>query len=144
VRSRLLRGEPDRNWILVFDHGDEVVETLVGFARDQGIRGGRLWGIGALEDAALGFYRRERKEYDRFGLEEEMELLSLHGNLSMTDQGPRVHAHVVVGRADGSAHGGHLFEAHVGPTLEAFVVESGELRREMDERFGLPLIRPEA
>jgi uncharacterized protein len=53
-----------------------------------------------------------------------------------------VHAHVVVGRADGSAHGGHLFEAHVGPTLEVFVVEAPqELRREVDEDFELPLLR---
>jgi predicted DNA-binding protein with PD1-like motif len=142
VRSRLLRAEPDRTWILVFGHGDAVVDTLVGFARDQSIRGGRLWGIGAFEDVSLGFYRRDRKDYDRFGLEGELEVLSLNGNLAVGDEGPRVHAHVVVGRADGSAHGGHLFEAHVGPTLEVFVVEAPqELRREVDEDFELPLLR---
>jgi predicted DNA-binding protein with PD1-like motif len=142
VRSKLLREEPDRTWILVFSHGEAVVETLLGFARDQAIRGGRLWGIGAFEDVSLGFYRRARKDYDRFGLEEELEVLSLNGNVAVGDEGPRVHAHVVVGRADGSARGGHLFEAHVGPTLEVFVVESPqELRRRRDEEFELPLLR---
>lgn len=142
MRSRLLRREPERAWILVFDTGDPVVETLVSFARDQGIRGARLEGIGALHDVSLGFYRGDRKDYERFALDEELELLSLIGNLSMADGEPRVHAHAVVSRAGGTALGGHLFEGHVGPTLEAFVTEVPvELRREMDEELGLPLLR---
>jgi predicted DNA-binding protein with PD1-like motif len=141
VRSRLLQERPERTWLLVFDRGDTLVEGLTALARDQGVSGARLWGIGALEQVELGFYRHERKDYDRFSLQEELELLALNGNLSVTDEGPRVHAHVVVGRSDGTAHGGHLFEARVGPTLEAFVVESSvEIRREMNEEFGLPLI----
>jgi uncharacterized protein len=142
VRSRLLREEPERTWLLVFQRGDAVVENLSTFARDQELSGGRLWGIGALEQVELGFYRYERKDYDRVSLQEELELLSLHGNLSVTDEGPRVHAHVVVGRGDWTARGGHVFEARVGPTLEVFVLESPvEIRRELDEEFGLPLIR---
>jgi predicted DNA-binding protein with PD1-like motif len=142
VNARVLRDEPDRTWILVFEHGDEVMEGLTAFAREGGIRGGRVWGIGALEDVVFGFYRSEKRDYDRSALTEELELLSLNGNITTTAKGPRTHVHVVVGRGDGTAHGGHLFEAHVGPTLEAFVVESpSEIRREMNERFGLPLIR---
>ena len=144
MRSRLLREEPDRTWLLVFDRGDKVVEELVAFAREHDIGGARLWGIGAFDHVELGFYRRERKDYGRFSFREELEVLSMGGNLSVTGEGPRVHAHVVVGREDGTAHGGHLFEAVVGPTLEVFVVEAAsELRREMDEDSGLPLIRLE-
>lgn len=142
MRSRLLHERPERTWLLVFDDGDAVVEILSLFARDHGLSGARLWGIGALDQVELGFYRHEQRDYDRFSLQEELELLALNGNLSVTDEGPRVHAHVVVGRSDGTAHGGHLFEARVGPTLEVFVVESPvEIRREMNEEFGLPLIR---
>ena len=142
VRSRLLRDSPERSWVLVFQHGDAVVEGLVGFAGRERISGARLWGIGAFEEVELGFYRKDRRDYERFGFREELEVLSLNGNLGVTEEGPRVHAHVVVGRSEGSAHGGHLFEARVGPTLEAFVVESPvELRRELDEEFGLPLLR---
>jgi predicted DNA-binding protein with PD1-like motif len=142
VRSKLLRDGPERTWVLVFERGDAVVDGLAGFARDQGVSGARLWGIGALEHVELGFYRHERKDYDRFSLQEELELLALNGNLSVTGEGPRVHAHVVVGRSDGGARGGHLCEARVGPTLEVFVVESEvEIRREMDDEFRLPLIR---
>jgi uncharacterized protein len=141
VKSRLLRGEPDRTWLLVFERGDSLVEGLVGFAREEAISGARIWGIGALEHTELGFYQAARKDYDRFSVSEDVELLSVNGNLGVTDEGPRVHAHVVVGRSDGSAFGGHLFEARVGATLEAFVVESPvEIRRQEDEATGLPLI----
>jgi len=57
------------------------------------------------------------------------------------ENGPKVHAHVVVGKADGTAHGGHLLEAHVWPTLEVTVTESPvHLRRKSDPETGLALI----
>lgn len=143
MRATKLRDEPDRTWLLVFDPGERVVEGLTSFAREHEVTGARLWGIGAFEEAELGFYRADRKDYDRFTFAEEMELLSLNGNLGVLDGAPRVHAHVVVGRAGGGAAGGHLFEALVGPTLEVFVVEAGmALERALDERTGLPLLRP--
>lgn len=52
-----------------------------------------------------------------------------------------MHAHVVVGKSDGSAHGGHLLEAYVRPTLEVVLVESpAHLRRRPDRDSGLALI----
>ena len=51
-------------------------------------------------------------------------MLSLLDNLALDQGKPKVHAHVVLGKADGSAHGGHLLEAHVRPTLEVTLIES--------------------
>ena len=117
------------------------MEALTAFTRDHGVRAARLHGIGAFEDAELGFLDRERREYDRFRVDQETEVLSLLGNVSVTDQGPRVHAHVTLGRPDGSAVGGHLFEAHVATTLELFVIRlGGELRRTHDEATGAALL----
>jgi predicted DNA-binding protein with PD1-like motif len=114
---------------------------LTGFARDQGIRAARLHGIGAFTDAVLGFFDIERKDYDRITVEEETEVLAFVGNLTLTDEGPRVHAHVSLSRRDGSALGGHLIEGRTGATLELFVLEvPGELHRSPDERTGLSLI----
>jgi predicted DNA-binding protein with PD1-like motif len=118
-----------------------VVDLLTGFAREQGIGAARLSGIGAFIQAELGFYDFDRKEYDRFRVEEETEVLALVGNLSVMDEGPRVHAHVTLGRRNGAAVGGHLFEGRVGATLELFVTESpDELRRAQDDAVGLPLL----
>src|SRR5919106_1187106 len=74
------------------------------------------------------------------GLREQVEVLSLLGNVAVHEGKPAVHAHVVVGKRDGTAHGGHLLEAHVRPTLEVIVVESPKhLYRERDDETGLPL-----
>ena len=48
---------------------------------------------------------------------------------------------MVVGKRDGSAHGGHLLEAHVRPTLEVILTDAPEpLRKRYDPESGLALI----
>ena len=67
-----------------------------------------------------------------------MEVLSLAGDIALGEDGePKVHAHVVVGKA----HGGHLLEAHVWPALEVVLVQPPhELRKRVDPETGLALI----
>jgi uncharacterized protein len=90
----------------------------------------------------LGYFDRERKDYRKIPIAEQVEVLVLAGDIALQDSRPRVHAHVVIGKADGTAHGGHLLEAHVWPTLELILIESPRhLQRKLDEETGLPLIR---
>jgi uncharacterized protein len=64
------------------------------------------------------------------------------GDLALNQGKPKLHAHAVLGRRDGSTVGGHLLEAHVRPTLEVLLTDSpGYLRRERDPASGLALIR---
>ena len=64
------------------------------------------------------------------------------GDVAQQDGEPKVHAHVVLGRSDGSTRGGHLLEAHVRPTLEVMLVESpAHLNKQHDPESGLALIR---
>ena len=56
-----------------------------------------------------------------------------------------MHAHVVLGRSNGSTLGGHIQEARVWPTLEVILSEEpAYLRRTIDETTGLALIDLEA
>src|SRR5208283_1766441 len=69
--------------------------------------------------AKLGWFNWETKKYDpACVLDEQVELFSLIGDIALRNGEPQVHAHVVVGRSDGTAHGGHLLEARVRPTCE--------------------------
>ena len=69
-------------------------------------------------------------------------MLSLIGDVAVKDGKPAVHAHVVVGRRDGSAHGGHLVEARVRPTCELVLTEAPvHLQKQIDPESGLALIR---
>jgi predicted DNA-binding protein with PD1-like motif len=131
-----------KTFALVLDTGDEVVAELTSFAKDKGLDASSLTAIGAFSGAKLGYFDMGRKEYEGIPVEEQVEVLSLVGDIAPKDDGePQVHAHVVVGRYDGTTRGGHLLEAHVRPTLEVVVTESPEhLQRRTDEETGLALI----
>jgi predicted DNA-binding protein with PD1-like motif len=131
-----------RTFAIVFGTGDEVASGLFAFANEHGVGGAYFTGIGALREVTLGYWDWEAKDYRRIPVREQVEVLSLAGNVALTPDGsPKVHAHVVVGKADGTAHGGHLLEGHVRPTLEVMLVESPRhLRRTHDPETGLALI----
>ena len=113
------------------------------FARGNEIGAAQLSAIGAFSDVVLGYFDWVKKEYTRIPVREQVEVLSLLGDVALDDGEPKVHAHVVVGRSDGTTLGGHLLEAHVRPTLEVILVESpGHLRKQIDRETGLALIRP--
>ena len=142
--KRLTSGEPATH-ALVFERGDEAMNGLRGFAREHGITAAHLSGIGAFSDVTLGYFDWESKEYERIRLDEQVEVVTLAGDVALKDDEPDVHAHVVVAKRDGTAHGGHLVEAHVRPTLEVILEESpAHLRKRSDPESGLALIDPEA
>jgi hypothetical protein len=89
----------------------------------------------------LGYFDRERRDYVKILLGEQVEVLSLAGDITLDEEGPTIHAHVVVGKRDGTAHGGHLLEAKVWPTLEVVLADAPRrLRRRRDPASGLALI----
>jgi predicted DNA-binding protein with PD1-like motif len=67
---------------------------------------------------------------------------ALIGHVTRESDGePNIHAHVVLGKANGDAVGGHLIEALARPTLEVILTESpAHLRRRKDPETGLALI----
>lgn len=142
MKSKVLNAGPERTVALVLDPGDEVVAILQRFAREHRLTASRFSAIGALEGAVLGYFDWERKDYDRIEVTEQVEVLSLNGDVALGPDGePKVHAHTVLGRRDGSTVGGHLLEARVRPTLEVLLVESpGHLRKRFDPDSGLALI----
>ncbi len=114
---------------------------LSGFAKENGLDAASLTAIGAFSDATLGYFDIESKEYEKIPIGEQVEVLSLVGDIALKEEEPQLHAHVVVGRRDGAAMGGHLLEAHVRPTLEVVLVESPEhLRKKTDPETGLALV----
>jgi predicted DNA-binding protein with PD1-like motif len=138
---RSVRIGDNGTYVLVCDKGDEVMEALAGFASELELSAAHFTAIGAFSDVTLGFFDPERKDYSRITIDEQVEALSLVGDITRENAKPRVHAHVVIGKRDGTAHGGHLLSARVWPTLEVVLVESpSHLRRKVDQETGLPLI----
>lgn len=131
-----------RTFALVFDTGDEAMAGLKQFAQEQQLSAAQFTAIGAFQRATLAYFDWETKQYQKIPIDEQVEVLSLAGDVSEESDGqPKVHAHVVVGRRDGSTRGGHLLEGYVRPTLEVILTESpAHLRRRHDPGSGLSLI----
>ena len=143
-RSRLLHEHAgQKTFALIFDAGDEAMRGLTEFARERGLSAAHFTAIGAFESATLGYFDWQKKDYRKNPVGEQVEVVSLIGDVTAGEKGgPKVHAHVVLGRADGSALAGHLLEGRVRPTLEVVLVESpAHLQRRHDEQSGLALIR---
>jgi hypothetical protein len=89
----------------------------------------------------VGYFDRDRRDYQPIPIGRQVEVLSLVGDIVGDGDDLKLHAHVVVGQSDGSAHGGHLMEAIVWPTLEVVITETPtHLRRRFDPKTGAALI----
>lgn len=140
MKSKLINESP-RTWAILFETGDEVVAGLSRFAEGQNLTAGHLSAIGAFSETTLGIFTFEELHYKKILLHEQVEVLSLVGDFVHKDGKPELQAHVVVGRCDGTAHGGHLLSAKVRPALEVVLTESPSyLKRETDASTGLALI----
>lgn len=134
-----------KTFMLVFEPGDEVVSGLTDFAKENDLDAASFTALGAFSDATLGYFDMEKKYYKKIPVEEQVEVLSLVGDIALFEGEPKPHPHVVVGLSDGMTRGGHLLEAHVRPILEVTITESpAHLKRETDPDTGLPLLSPGA
>jgi len=141
MKSKVLHADGARTIALVFESGEDPMQGLLDFAKRERLASGHFTAIGAFEDVTLGYFEWARKDYTRIPIREQVEVLSLVGDVALERNTPRIHAHVVVGKPDGTAHGGHLLEARVRPTLEVILVQPpGHLTRRFDPRSKLALI----
>ena len=141
MRTKLLNENGERIFAVIFETGDDPVAGLTRFADEQKLGASAFTAIGAFSEATLGYFDWEKKGYERIPVKDQVEVLALVGDVALQDGKPKLHAHVVLGRRDGSACGGHLLAARVRPTLEVIVTESPvHLRRKHDPVTGLALI----
>ena len=142
MRAKILDETGERTWALVFDTGEEPVSLLTRFAEEHKIAAARFTALGAFSEVVVAYFDWEKKDYVRHPIREQVEVLALIGDVALAEGKPKIHAHVVLGKRDATAHGGHLMEARVRPTLEVVLTESpAHLARRHDAQSGLALIR---
>ena len=141
MRSKLLNADPPITYAVVLDTGDEVIGELGKFVREQEVEAASLTAIGAFSRAVIGYFEWETKQYKKIPVGEQVEVLSLLGDVAVGGEGPTLHLHAVLGKADGTVVGGHLIEAHVRPTLEVILIQPPSyLCKRKDPETGLALI----
>ncbi len=119
--------------------GAELYEGLTKIVQKENIRLGRISAIGATTHAVVAYYDQNTKKYNPIEFPGGMEILNLHGNISMRDGKPFVHVHILLGDAQGRVFGGHLLPGTKLFACEVFIdeFEGDELVRVHDERTGL-------
>jgi uncharacterized protein len=130
-------------FVLRLEQGDDILMTLKQFAEAKRVRAAFFEGIGSLYKARLGHYDfKDTKTYKYETFEEDLEILSLSGNVSIMNQKALPHAHATLGRRDFSVIGGHLEEGSLANMVELSLAKlPGKLEKARDSSIGLNLLQ---
>jgi len=122
LRARLIarNSSGEKTYAVIFAKGDEILSGLTEFAEREKLAVGYFAALGALSSARFGWFDRARKAYRDIPINEQVELISLIGDVGLVNGAPQIHAHGAVGFPDGQVRGGHLLQAIAWPTLELF------------------------
>jgi predicted DNA-binding protein with PD1-like motif len=146
MQVKLLKDTPEEKvYVVVFLKGDEVLSGLTDFALQYKVGDAHFTGIGAISSATTAWLDLEHKMYHPTVTSEQVEVLSLVGDIASFNGKPVVHMHAVLGHKDGSTTGGHVWEMHVNPTIEVFLTANATpLNKRADPDSGIKLIDPAA
>ena len=141
MKAKVVEDADVVTYVVVCDPGDEAVSALTQFARSEQLEASQVTAVGGFEAATVGWFDRAARQFRRIPVDEQCEVLSLVGDVAEGQDGPVLHAHVVLGLPDGTTRGGHLIEGRVFPTLEVIIREApAELRKVMNPDIGIALI----
>jgi len=132
----------NNKYIVRLNVGEEIVESVKKFAQEQNIKFGTVTGIGAVNKAKIGLFNTETKEYQSTILEEDMEIVSLAGNITEMNGEPYIHLHIALANSEHNVKAGHLNMAVISATGE-IIIEAidGYVDREFDDDIGLNLLK---
>ena len=128
-------------WLLRLDDGQDLFETLSGFASREEIRAAAVpFGIGMFRRATVGYWDGER--YLPRELTVPHEVVGLHGTIAQADGRPSIHLHAALAGPDHALVGGHLIQATVGAVQELLVetFPGRTFGRPLVESFGLRIL----
>jgi predicted DNA-binding protein with PD1-like motif len=126
------------------DNDADLLEQINQFCIENDIKTGLVSAIGAIKNIRLGYYKQDVKKYT---IQEDLsnkgpfEIVHCGGNVSLKDNKPFCHLHIVAADREGNCFGGHLMPGVKIFALE-FVIqefEGEELHRGIDEVTELPL-----
>ncbi len=128
--------------VLRMEKGEEIISELKRLCHLEGIKLGSVSGIGAVNNAVIGIFHTATKTYYSKEYTGDFEIASLTGNLSLMNEEPYLHLHIVIGNAEtNEVYAGHLSSATIGATGEIIVtVMEGSVNRKFSDEIGLNLI----
>lgn len=129
-------------YVIRMDRGEEIVETLKKFCKDQKITLGWINGIGAVDKARIGLFKTDDKQYNSTELTGSYEITSLFGNISTMKGEVYLHLHINLSDAEYKTYGGHLNSATISATGEIMIEAiDGMVNREFSDEIGINLFK---
>lgn len=131
----------NNTYVLSFKRGEELMEGIREFCREHHIEAASFSAIGAVNEVELAWYDLEAKQYVTVPFKEDMELVSLTGNISKIDNDLIVHNHGVFSSKDMGTRGGHVNKAMISGACEVVLNRiEGTIKRMYDNDTGLNLM----
>ena len=135
--------ERGRTFVAKLDYGSDLLEELNKICRQENIKTGYIQVIGAVSSLKYGFYDQSTKEYTytTYAYDESLEIVSCSGNVSLKDEKPFCHIHIIASDKKGKCIGGHLAAGTSVFAAEVVIQEilGEDLIRELDETTKLTL-----
>lgn len=129
-------------YVVRLERGEEIIETLKAFARENHVTLGSISGIGAVNKANLGLFDTSSRKYIPREYTGDFEIASLTGNITTMDGDVYLHIHACIADSNSKTYGGHLSNALVSVTCELFInYADGMVGREFDSSVGINLMR---
>lgn len=129
-------------YIIRIDKGEEIVESLKKFCKENDIKLGIMNGLGATNKIVVGLFETATKQYHTKEFIGDHEICPLYGNITKMNGEPYLHIHVNFCDKNQNSFGGHLSSAIVGATFEIVLEKiDGEIERESSEEIGLNLLK---
>ena len=129
-------------YVLRLESGDDILQSVRQFATAKRLSAGLLEGIGSLSQVKLGHYDFKTRKYSYETFKDDLEILSLSGNIATMNREPLSHVHVTLGRRDFSVIGGHMDEGSSANMVEIGVWKlPGRLVKAKDDQIGLNVLQ---
>ena len=130
----------NNHYFISLDPGEKNNSSFEKFAGIESINCAWIHGIGAVTDLEMGYYDLPSKSYIRKNFNDDYELTSLSGNISIKDGNLFSHSHINFSDNNFNVYGGHLFEGEISAAGE-FILIFGEnsINRKYDDFTGLAL-----
>lgn len=147
------------NYCIRVDKGQDVIQAITEFCNINKITFASFCGIGATNDAVVSIYNTKTKKYEDRKIKQDAEILSLNGNVSLFENKPFVHAHVVLGinknsrpndwetilslgLGDFMVVGGHVKECKISLTCEIFLTQyNDKIKRIPDDTHSISVLK---
>jgi predicted DNA-binding protein with PD1-like motif len=128
-------------FVIRFDRGEDVLAELQNWAVQERVEAASFSAIGASQKVVLAYYDLVTKEYQNHEVTQDLEVVSVLGNLGLFDGVPVVHMHGTFSKPDLSVIGGHVKQLIVSATCEVVLqVLPGTMRRQHDPVTGLNVL----